>query len=210
MVSIISSLPFDLRTFKISYKINTVLVRNKGWKVAKNCKGILNIGNEEVKLYRYASGAFERDVMTINTHSAEYLELFAIVDGESSEIFSMLSENISKLKDYVNSETVTDVSLRQTLNTRIVRYRTGTNLQKYSSNNHTGCKRRLEDSWRQYQHSIREPDIWRSIMINGNIPLEKTKDIAKVTVTLENARRLQERITILDKSDGVRGTAIRF
>ena len=47
-------------------------------------------------------------------------------------------------------------------------------------------------------------------MINGNIPLEKTKDIAKVTVTLENARRLQERITILDKSDGVRGTAIRF
>ena len=47
-------------------------------------------------------------------------------------------------------------------------------------------------------------------MINGNIPLEKTKDITKVTVTLENARRLQERITILDKSDGVRDTAIRF
>src|SRR5207249_11831023 len=31
--------PSNLRTFKISYKINTVLVRNKGWKAAKNCKG---------------------------------------------------------------------------------------------------------------------------------------------------------------------------
>ncbi|MGA7899546.1 MAG: hypothetical protein WCA39_11870, partial [Nitrososphaeraceae archaeon] len=39
-------IPFNLRTFKISYKINTVLVRNKGWKTAKNCKGTLNIGNE--------------------------------------------------------------------------------------------------------------------------------------------------------------------
>ena len=145
-----TSLPFDLRTFKISYKINTVLVRNKGWKVAKNCKGILNIGNEEVKLYWYASAAFERDVMTINTHSAEYLELFAIVDGEPSEIFSMLSENISKLKDYVNSETVTDVSLRQTLNMRIDGDRKQVQIcRRYSSNNHTGCKRRLEDSWRQ-------------------------------------------------------------
>jgi hypothetical protein len=70
------------------------------------------------------------------------------------------------------------------------------------------------EGWRipgdKYQHSIGEPDIWRSIMINGNIPLEKTKDIAKVTVTLENAGRLQEQITILDKSDGVRGSAIRF
>lgn len=206
-----TSLPFDLRTFKISYKINTVLVRNKGWKVAKNCKGILNIGNEEVKLYWYASAAFERDVMTINTHSAEYLELFAIVDGEPSEIFSMLSENISKLKDYVNSETVTDVSLRQTLNMRIAaivnKYRSAEDIPRIIVQD-------ANEGWRipgdKYQHSIREPDIWRSIMINGNIPLEKTKDIAKVTVTLENARRLQERITILDKSDGVRGTAIRF
>jgi hypothetical protein len=43
--------PFNLRTLKINYKINTVLVRNKGWKTAKNCKGTLNIGNEGVKVY---------------------------------------------------------------------------------------------------------------------------------------------------------------
>ncbi|HYV52389.1 MAG TPA: hypothetical protein VE971_03760 [Candidatus Eisenbacteria bacterium] len=39
--------PLNLRTFEIIYKINTVLVQNMGWKAAKNCKGILNIGNEE-------------------------------------------------------------------------------------------------------------------------------------------------------------------
>jgi len=123
----------------------------------------------------------------------------------------MLSENISKLKDYVNSETVTDVSLRQTLNMRIAaivnKYRSAEDIPRIIIQD-------ANEGWRipgdKYQHSIREPDIWRSIMINGNIPLEKTKDIAKVTVTLENARRLQERITILDKSDGVRDTAIRF
>ena len=58
--------------------------------------------------------------MTINPHSAEYLDLFAIVDGEPSEIFNILSENISNLKNYMNSETFTDASLRQALNARIV------------------------------------------------------------------------------------------
>ena len=75
--------PLNLRTFEIIYKINTVLVQNKGRKPAKNCKGILNIGNEEVKVYWSAFD--ERDSMTINAHSIEYLDLFAIVDGEPSE-----------------------------------------------------------------------------------------------------------------------------
>ena len=66
-----TSIPSNLRTFKISYKINTVLVRNKGWKAFD-----------------------ERDTMIINAHSVEYLDLFAIVDGEPSEIFNSLSENI--------------------------------------------------------------------------------------------------------------------
>src|SRR6476469_10792939 len=96
-----TSLPFNLRTFKISYKINTVLVRNKGWKTAKNCKGTLNIGNEGVKVYWSAFD--ERESMTINPHSVEYLDLFAIIDGEHSEIFNSLSENISNLKSYINS-----------------------------------------------------------------------------------------------------------
>ena len=57
--------------------------------------------------------------MTINPHSVEYLDLFAIIDGEPSEIFNSLSENISKLKSYINSETFTDTSLHQALNARI-------------------------------------------------------------------------------------------
>jgi hypothetical protein len=47
-------------------------------------------------------------------------------------------------------------------------------------------------------------------MVDGNIPIERTKDITKVTVTSENARRLQEPITILDRPADVRRTAIRF
>jgi hypothetical protein len=56
--------------------------------------------------------------MTSNAHSAEYLDLFAIVDGEPSEIFNNLSENILKLKSYIN-QTLTDTSLRQSLNANI-------------------------------------------------------------------------------------------
>jgi hypothetical protein len=104
-------LPLNLRTFKISYSINRVVVRNRGWKAAKNCKGMLKIGNEELKVYWYTFTSFEKDGMTINRHSAEYLDLFAIVDGEPSEIFNSLFEHISKLKDYVNGETFTDVFL---------------------------------------------------------------------------------------------------
>jgi hypothetical protein len=201
--------PFNLRTFKISYKINTVLVRNKGWKAAKNCKGILSIGNEEVKLYW--SGFDERDSMTINTHSVEYLDLFAIVDGEPSDIFNSLSENISKLKSYINSETFTDTSLRQGLNARIEalssRYKSAEDIPRIIT-------QRANDGWRipgeQYYSPISEAKTWRSIMTDGNIPIERIKEITKVTVTSENARRLQEPITILDRPYDVRGTAIRF
>lgn len=137
--------PLKLRTFKIIYKINTVVVQNNGWKAAKNCKGILNIGNEEVKVYWSAFD--ERDSMTINAHSVEYLDLFAIVDREPSEIFSNLSENISKLKSYINSETFADVSLRQSINAKIEtlssRYKSSEDIPRII----TKCKRWLEDSW---------------------------------------------------------------
>jgi hypothetical protein len=201
--------PFNLRTFKISYKINTVLVRNKGWKAAKNCKGILNIGNEELKVYWSAFD--ERDGMTINAHSVEYLDLFAIVDEEPSEIFNSLSENISKLKSYINSETFTDTSFRQGLNSRIEalssRYKSAEDIPRIIVQD-------ANDGWRipgeQYYLPKSEAETWRSTLVDGNIPIERIKEITKVTVTSENARRLQESITILDRPFDVRGTAIRF
>ena len=55
-----------------------------------------------------------------------------------------------------------------------------------------------------------EAETCRSIMSDGNNPIERIKEITKVTVTSENARRLQEPITILDRPIDVRGTAIRF
>jgi len=48
------------------------------------------------------------------------------------------------------------------------------------------------------------------VMVNGNIPLGMVKQITRVIVTSENARRLQEYITILDKPADVIGTAIRL
>jgi len=202
-------IPFHLRTFKISYKINTVLVQNKGWKTAKNCKGTLNIGNEGVKVYWSAFD--ERECMTINPHSTEYLDLFAIIDGEPSEIFKSLSENISKLKSYINNETFTDTPVRQDLNARIEalsnRYKSVEEIPRIIIQD-------ANEGWRipgeQYSFPINEADTWQSIMVDGNIPIERIKESTKVTVTSENARKLQEPITILDRPFDVRGTAIRF
>jgi hypothetical protein len=201
--------PFNLRTFEIIYKINTVLVQNKGWKAAKNCKGILNIGNEEVKVYWSAFD--ERDSMTINAHSVEYLDLFAIVDGEPSEIFNSLSENISKLKSYINSETFADAPLRQSLNAKIEtlssRYKSSEDIPRIITQS-------ANDGWRipgeQYYSRISEAETRRPIMVDGIIPTERTKEITKVTVTSENARRLQESITIVDRPTDVLATAIAF
>jgi hypothetical protein len=202
-------IPFNLRTFEIIYKINTVVVQNKGWKAAKNCKGILNIGNEEVKVYW--SAFEERDSMTINAHSVEYLDLFAIVDGEPSEIFNTLSENISKLKTYINSQTFTDTSLRQNLNGRIeavlTRYKSAEDIPRIITQS-------ANYGWRipgeKYYLPRSEAETSRSVMVDGNIPIEMVKQITRVIVTSENAGRLQEYVTILDKPADIRGTAIRL
>jgi hypothetical protein len=201
--------PLNLRTFEIIYKINTVLVQNKGRKPAKNCKGILNIGNEEVKVYWSAFD--ERDSMTINAHSIEYLDLFAIVDGESSEIFNSLSENISKLKSYVNSETFTDASIRQSLNARIEvlssRYKSAQDIPRIIAQ---GANYGWRIPGERYYLPMGEAETSRPIMVDGNIPIEMVKEITSVIVTSENARRLQVFMTILDKPTDVRGTAIRL
>jgi hypothetical protein len=203
-----SRIPFNLRTFKISYKINTVLVRNKGWKAAKNCKGILRIGNDEVKVYWYAFLPSEIQGMTINSRSVEYLDLFAISDGEVSEVFNSLSENISKLKSYVNN----DPSLRQALSARVDAI-----FNKYKSMEDIPqiITQYPNDSWRipteeQCHQTAREAEASTSILVKGNIPIERIKEMTKVIVTSENASRLQKRITILDRSSDARGAAIKF
>jgi hypothetical protein len=47
-------------------------------------------------------------------------------------------------------------------------------------------------------------------MVDGNIPIEIVKQITRVIITSENAGRLQEYVTILDKPVDIRGTAIRL
>jgi hypothetical protein len=141
----------------------------------------------------------------------EYLDLFAIIDGEPSEIFNSLSENISKLRSYINSEVFTDTSLRHGLNARIEalsnRYKSAEDIPRIITQD-------ANEGWRipreRYSFPINEADTWRSIMVDGNIPIERIKESTKVTVTSENARKLQEPITILNRPFDVRGTAIRF
>jgi hypothetical protein len=194
----------------LAYKLS-IITLNRGWKAAKNCKGILKIGNEEVKVYWYTSTSFEKDGMTINRHSAEYLDLFAIVDGEPSEIFNSLSEHISKLKDYVNGETFTDVFLRQGFNATIDAL---TNRYKSAEDIPRIIIQDAIDGWniarKQYYNTVKEAEFRQSLMTDSNIPMERIKDITKVIVTSENARRLQESITILDRPADNQGTAIRF
>jgi hypothetical protein len=62
----------------------------------------------------------------------------------------------------------------------------------------------------QYYSRISEAETRRPIMVEGIIPTERTKEITKVTVTSENARRLQESITIVDRPTDVLATAISF
>jgi len=47
-------------------------------------------------------------------------------------------------------------------------------------------------------------------MVDGNIPVEMVKEITRLILTSENARRLQEYMTILDKPADIRGTVIRL
>ncbi|MFL6316795.1 MAG: hypothetical protein ACJ71K_16835 [Nitrososphaeraceae archaeon] len=48
------------------------------------------------------------------------------------------------------------------------------------------------------------------IIIESNIPTERTKEITKMIVTSENAKRLQKHRTILAKPTDLIGAAIRF
>jgi hypothetical protein len=121
----------------------------------------------------YWSAFDERDSMTINAHCVEYLDLFAIVDGEPSEIFNRLPENISKLKSYINSDTFTDTSLRQSFNARIEalssRYRSAEDIPRIITQD-------ANYGWRipgeRYYLPMSEAETSRPIMIDGNIPIE--------------------------------------
>jgi hypothetical protein len=204
-----SRIPFNLSTFKISYNINTMIVRNKGWKAAKNCKGVLKIGNDEVKVYWYGFLLpSQMEGMTINPHSIEYLDLFAIIDGDVLEVFNSLSENISKLKNYVNN----DPSLSQVLSAR-----TDVISNKYKSAKDIPqiITQHTKDGWvirrEPYYYKTMEAEERRSMMmVEGDIPKERTKEITKVIVTSENANRLQKHMTILANPSDPIGTAIKF
>jgi hypothetical protein len=203
-----SRIPLELSTFKISYNINSVVVRNKGWKAAKNCKGVLKIGNDEVKVYWYGFLLpSQMEGMTINPRSIEYLDLFAIIDGDVLEVFNSLSENISKLKNYVNN----DPSLSQLLSART----------DMISNKYKSAKdipqiiiQHTKDGWvirrEPYYYKTIEAEERRSMMVEGDIPKERTKEITKVVVTSENANRLQKHMTILANPSDPIGAAIKF
>ena len=125
-------------------------------------------------------------------------------------LVNRLSENISKLKSYINSDTFTDTSLRS-LNARIEalssRYVSAEDIPRIITQD-------ANYGWRipqeRYYLPMSEAETSRPIMIDGNIPIEMVKEITRVIVTSVNAGRLQEYMTILDKPADVRGTAIRL
>ncbi len=142
--------------------------------------------------------------MTINPHSIEYLDLFAIIEGDVLEV----SENISKLKSYVNN----DPSLNQALSARIDmisdKYKSAKDIPQIIIQ-HT------KDGWmirreKPYYYKTIEVMDRQSIMVESNIPTERTKEITKVIVTSENANRLQKHITILTNPSDPIGAAIKF
>ena len=122
-----------------------------------------------------------------------------------------MSENISKLKSYINSDTFTDTSLRQSLNARIEtlssRYKSAEDIPRIITQGANYGWRIPEEP---YYLPMSEAETSLPKMVDGNIPIEMVKEITRVIVTSENAGRLQEYMTILDKPAAVRGTAIRL
>jgi hypothetical protein len=72
--------------------VNRVPITNRGRSAAENCKGVLKIKERQEKIsWSVPSEVYK---MTINADSEEYLEVCAILDGDTKDIFTQLNNHI--------------------------------------------------------------------------------------------------------------------
>jgi len=204
-------IPINLGTFYIGYKINSVHVHNRGWKAAKNCKGILDIGDgektsrkQQQQLKVYWSTTSDIDRITINPQSMECLDLFAILDGDPSEIYQSFRSNILKLRDYVNSDIFgSNISLREGLNSRINeltdKYKSSEDIPKIIIQTENEGWKIFAKEYRSRATTEQEEDGKSQfvMLFNKAQTSDIQKGMIKIVVRSENARRLQTHVPIL-------------
>ena len=88
----IPAFPRELSQLTAPYVVNRVVVKNSTNNAAENCKGVLRMNDIGEKLCWYVEK--ERNVMTINSHSEEYLDVCAILAEEPQLVFNRLEEII--------------------------------------------------------------------------------------------------------------------
>ena len=197
-----SIIPSNLRKFTLRYRVNRVLIRNDGPQAARNCKGILSKDSEELKVCW--SIPSERYRMTVNAHSMEYLDLCGVLDGEASTIHTELQTTLSELKKHVDG--FHDVSLRTPLSLEI---------DEYIANNKSVEDIPLiiaptENGWEapQLNHIL----LRQSQLLNNDS--ESTTNILKgnfkIIVTAENAKGINEGVTISSSTLNKNGEIVTF
>jgi hypothetical protein len=199
-------IPLDLRVFAIRYKVNRVLIENRGRSAAKNCKGIFKIADKEEKVCW--SVPTERYKMTINAHSMEYLDLCAILDGDQAAIFNEFCASISKLRSFVENMS-TDVYHREALLVKI---------NEYSGKHKPAVDIPMiiaptENGWQsppQCNHAIlKQSETKQPIKSYGSTNGELVKGNF-VIVTAENAKRLKQAVEIMKRMFDDTGRILRF
>lgn len=172
-------IPIHLRRLTIRYWVSRIIVRNRGRNAGENCKGILAINNDELKVCWYLPS--ERNRITINSHSLEYLDLCAVFDGDrNAEVNSI----ISQLRDLVNF--LDGLDGREQFRLRLIRdlafrlltaYRTAEDIPLIIAP--------VEDGWLY-------PPAKNRLINSGN---------ARVMISSKNAPLAQRQIVILDAPD---------
>ncbi len=91
---------------KTQFMLHRIKIRNAGRLAAKNCNAVLAFGNKEYKITWKSS---EKEDVTINANSYEYIDVCAILMDKRKNVFNWLNEiyiQISeKEKDLFNSKT---------------------------------------------------------------------------------------------------------
>jgi hypothetical protein len=88
----IGDFPQELSEYNVQYIVNRVTIKNRGRSAAENCKGVLKIKERQEKICWNVP--LEVYKMTINADSEEYLDVCAILDGDTKEVFTQLNNHI--------------------------------------------------------------------------------------------------------------------
>ncbi|AIC17166.1 exported protein of unknown function [Nitrososphaera viennensis EN76] len=173
------AIPKRYRRFVLRYYVSRIIVENLGRNAADNCKGVLEIKKTKLKVCWHLPS--ERNKITINSCSLEYLDLCAVFLDDRDQIVLHFISEMGALRKYIDSlsiETQQRLSIvSDSVNVILSSYRTGEDIPYIIAP--------VEDGWLH-------PPARNRIINPGD---------ARVIVTAKNGPPVWKQITILDKPD---------